>query len=310
CRDRGGDNKEKENKEGKQMKKRILSILLCALFVLSCATGCTPGDTLTTDTEKSTASESAGAVTETEEATEAGTEPPEDIKTAQITVTSVSVTDKIVLGLTVKTEPADLAGKLTVAAVSESGETVKAEFSDTAGIEMNSPAEGGLITVTAAYSDEDGNILDEAVLITKDGLIQLTEDSIPLVVAEMTDGEKAHLVSGVEKPKKAGASGGTYEIERLGVPSITVNDGPAGVRYNTSVWYPSVMNITSSWDPKLIYGVGEAIGKDSLAHGIDIVLGPGMNIQKNVLGGRNFEYCSEDPLLTAFSATAYVNGLE
>ncbi len=292
------------------MKKRILSTLLCALFVLSCATGCTPGDTLTTDTEKSTVSESAGSVTETEEATEAGTEPPEDIKTAQITVTSVSVTDKIVLGLTVKTEPADLAGKLTVAAVSESGETVKAEFSDTAGIEMNSPAEGGLITVTAAYSDEDGNILDEAVLITKDGLIQLTEDSIPLVVAEMTDGEKAHLVSGVEKPKKTGASGGTYEIERLGVPSITVNDGPAGVRYNTSVWYPSVMNITSSWDRKLIYGVGEAIGKDSLALGIDIVLGPGMNIQKNVLGGRNFEYCSEDPLLTAFSATAYVNGLE
>ena len=72
----------------------------------------------------------------------------------------------------------------------------------------------------------------------------------------------------------------------------------------------SFMNITSSWDPNLIYGVGEAIGKDSLAHGIDIVLGPGMNIQKNVLGGRNFEYCSEDPLLTAFSATAYVNGLE
>ena len=203
-----------------------------------------------------------------------------------------------------------LDGKLTVAAKAENGETKENVFDITGEAELDAPAESGLIYVTLSFADADGAVLDTAELKVKDGLIQLTEDSIPLVVAEMTDDEKAHLVAGTGNPKKEGASGGTYEIERLGVPSITVNDGPAGVRYGTAVWYPSIMNITSSWDGELIYGVGGAIGRDSLALGIDIVLGPGMNIQKNVLGGRNFEYCSEDPLLTAFSASAYVNGMQ
>ena len=69
-------------------------------------------------------------------------------------------------------------------------------------------------------------------------------------------------------------------------------------------------NLTASWDPALISKVGQAIGEDSLALGIDIVLGPGMNIQKNVLCGRNFEYCSEDPILTGIMSTAYVNGMQ
>ena len=283
------------------MKKRIAAFLLSALFILTC--GCTPSDTETTvpDTEPQT-------VTDTE--TDAETEEEKKIKQAEITVNSLTVSDKISLDLTVKTEPEDLPGKLTVRAEAEDGKTVSADFSPKDKTELESPADGGIITVTASFVDADGEELAGVVLKTKDGLIQLTEDSIPLVVAEMTDEEKSNLVAGTGKPKKVGASGGTYEIERLGVPSITVNDGPAGVRYNTSVWYPSIMNITSSWDGELIRGVGAAIGGDSLALGIDIVLAPGMNIQKNVLGGRNFEYCAEDPLLTAYSATAYVNGMQ
>ena len=282
--------------------KKSLTVLCLLALLLPVIAGCTPDEPSVT----------TSAVTETETVTEteAETEPEEEIKSAEIKITSISVSDKIKLTYGLLTVPEQLDGKLTVAAKAENGETKENVFDITGEAELDAPAESGLIYVTLSFADADGAVLDTAELKVKDGLIQLTEDSIPLVVAEMTDDEKAHLVAGTGNPKKEGASGGTYEIERLGVPSITVNDGPAGVRYGTAVWYPSIMNITSSWDGELIYGVGGAIGRDSLALGIDIVLGPGMNIQKNVLGGRNFEYCSEDPLLTAFSASAYVNGMQ
>ena len=291
------------------MKKRVLSVLLTVLFILPLAAGCTPTEEITTDTEKTpdTEAQTTGAETETD----AETEPePEQIKSAKINVTSFTVADRINLSYELITEPAELDGKIRVTAISEDGKTVDGVFDKTGAAELEAPAESGVINVRVAFEDSDGSALYTAELKTKDGLIQLTKDSIRLVTAEMTDDEKAHLITGISKPKKSGASGGTYEIARLGVPSITVNDGPAGVRYGIAVWYPSIMNITSSWDGELIYGVGGAIGKDSLALGIDIVLGPGMNIQKNVLGGRNFEYCSEDPLLTAYSASAYVNGMQ
>lgn len=168
------------------------------------------------------------------------------------------------------------------------------------------------ITVTASLSDGTlaGTVLDTLSLRVRNSLPQLTEDGVGLVVAAMTDEEKAHTVTGTQDVVKAGASGGTYAVERLGIPSMTVNDGPAGVRYGTAVWYPSVSNLSASWDPALITRVGKAIGEDALAIGIDVVLGPGMNIQKNVLGGRNFEYSSEDPLLTGLLMSAYVDGMQ
>lgn len=279
--------------------KKSLSVLCLFVLLLPVFAGCSPDEPSVT----------SSAVTETE--TDAETEPKkEEIKSAEIKITSLSVADRIKITYDLKTTPDNIGGKLTVKASSDNGTEKEGAFDLTGEAEIEAPAADGLIYVTLSLADEDGNVLDTAELKIENGLVQLTADSIPLVVAEMTDDEKAHLVTGISNPKKAGASGGTYEIKRLGVPSITVNDGPAGVRYSTAVWYPSIMNITSSWDDRLIYGVGEAIGKDSLALGIDIVLGPGMNIQKNVLGGRNFEYCSEDPLLTAFSASAYVNGMQ
>ena len=274
------------------MKKRIFSLLLALVIISMC--GCTPAN------EKSGKNEEPGTEIFDEK----------NIDPVELVADSFSVSDKIELALTIKNPPEDLDGTVKVEAKAENGKKVSGVFKTSEKIELNSPASSGIITVTAVLSDNSGKELDEMTLKTKDGLIQLTEDSAALVVAEMTDEEKAHLVAGTGEPKKAGASGGTYEIERLGVPSITVNDGPAGVRYNTSVWYPSVMNMTSSWDGELIRKVGAAMGGDSLALGIDIVLAPGMNIQKNVLGGRNFEYCAEDPLLTAFSATAYVKGMQ
>ena len=291
------------------MKKSIISVILSLLFILPLAFGCTQNSEVTTDTERTPGTDTEANVTDTE--TDAETEPePEPVISAAISVTSFTVADKINVTYETKTEPAELDGKILVTAVSEDGKTVDGTFDKSGAAELEAPADSGVINVRIAFTDKDGNVLDTAELKTKDGLIQLTEDGIRFVVAEMTDEEKAHLITGVSEPKKKGASGGTYEIARLGVPSITVNDGPAGVRYNVSVWYPSVMNITSSWDGELIYGVGGAIGRDSLALGIDIVLAPGLNIQKNVLGGRNFEYCSEDPILTAYSASAYVNGMQ
>ena len=157
---------------------------------------------------------------------------------------------------------------------------------------------------------EVGIIWETATLKLNNGLPQLTADGIRCVVAAMTLEEKAHMVTGTQNVKLKDASGGTYEIPRLGVPSITVNDGPAGVRYGTTVWYPSVINMSSSWDTALIQEIGISMAEDALAQDIDIILAPGMNIQKNVLGGRNFEYVSEDPILTAYIATAYTHGIQ
>ncbi len=163
------------------------------------------------------------------------------------------------------------------------------------------------LNVTATV---DGHVTDELCLKMKNGLPQLTPDGVRCVLAAMTLEEKANLVTGNPDLSKENASGGTYPIERLGVPATLFMDGTAGIRYDRSVWYPSVMNVSSSWDPALAARVGEALGKDALAHGFDIVLAPGINIQKNVLCGRNFEYASEDPILAGLMIAPYVNGIE
>ncbi|MBO4327674.1 MAG: glycoside hydrolase family 3 C-terminal domain-containing protein [Clostridia bacterium] len=167
---------------------------------------------------------------------------------------------------------------------------------------------GGEITAEIKLSDGKKVYCNMTLRISY-GLPQLTRDGVKCVLSALTTEEKAALVTG-HSPVKDGASGGTYGLWKYGVPSVTVNDGPAGIRYSHGIWYPSVMNLTSSWDSELITTIGKAIGEDTLAHGIDIILGPGMNIQKNVLGGRNFEYCSEDPLLTGLTSAAYVKGVQ
>ncbi|MBR3750480.1 MAG: glycoside hydrolase family 3 C-terminal domain-containing protein [Clostridia bacterium] len=152
---------------------------------------------------------------------------------------------------------------------------------------------------------------ESIMLKLKGGAPQLTRDGVKCVINAMTLKEKATFVSGVREPDKKGSTGETYAIPRLGIPSLEMADGPAGIRYTvSSVWYPSVSNLSSSWDRDLALSVGRAIGTDALALGFDIVLAPGMNLQKNLLCGRNFEYSSEDPLLTAHLASSYVNGIQ
>ena len=163
---------------------------------------------------------------------------------------------------------------------------------------------------------------------------QLGSASIDEVVNAMTVQEKAELLVGMgwgfggpggddtrPPPKVPGAAGRTHAIERLGIPSLTLADGPAGLRiqpirenapgrtfYATA--FPVATLLASSWDTALVRNVGEAMGAEVRDYGVDILLAPGMNIHRNPLGGRNFEYYSEDPLVTGEMAAAMVNGVE
>ncbi len=126
----------------------------------------------------------------------------------------------------------------------------------------------------------------------------------------------------VKQPEKvAGSSGRTFAIARFGIPSITVADGPAGVRidpyrngdssrsYFATAW-PVATLLASSWDTTLVKKVGEAFGNEVREYGVDIILGPGMNIHRNPLGGRNFEYYSEDPVVSGNISAAIVKGIQ
>lgn len=100
-------------------------------------------------------------------------------------------------------------------------------------------------------------------------------------------------------------------IERLGIPEIRMADGPQGVRNDTrSTLFACGVAAAATWNPETVYEMGAALGQDARARGVHILLGPGLNIYRSPLCGRNFEYMGEDPFLTASMAVSYIKGVQ
>ena len=163
--------------------------------------------------------------------------------------------------------------------------------------------------------------------------LKLRSENIDEVLKAMTLEEKAKLlvggannffgtgaVVGGEADLVAGAAGTSPAIPRLGIPATVLTDGPAGVRIDptrkgtSQTYYATAFPIgtclASTWNTELVKKVGEAIGNETKEYRCDVILGPGMNLHRNPLCGRNFEYYSEDPLLTGKIAAAYIQGVQ
>ena len=135
------------------------------------------------------------------------------------------------------------------------------------------------------------------------------------LIKELTIEEKIALVSGTNFMY-------TNPIPHLGIPSIRMSDGPHGLRVQNSsgdngvtgsevaTCFPPASLSSCSWNKELLFKEGKAMGEEALHYGIDVILGPGNNIKRNPLGGRNFEYFSEDPLLSGSMAGSIVKGIQ
>ena len=161
---------------------------------------------------------------------------------------------------------------------------------------------------------------------------QLRKDNIDEVLKAMTLEEKATLMVGGARAAMVngvtsgtinevpGAAGNTRPIPRLGIPGTVLADGPAGLRISPTragtnqtfycTGFPVGTLLASSWDTALVEEVTTAMGNEVHEYGVDVLLAPGMNIHRNPLCGRNFEYFSEDPLLSGKMAAAYVRGIQ
>lgn len=126
------------------------------------------------------------------------------------------------------------------------------------------------------------------------------------LIQAMTLEEKVSLCHG-------GSDFGTKAIPRLGIPEFRFSDGPNGVRDQEQIpttYFPTGISMAATWDPRLIRHVGEAIGEEADALGKSVMLAPAVNIDRTPLGGRTFEYYSEDPFLAKEIAVGYINGVQ
>jgi len=148
------------------------------------------------------------------------------------------------------------------------------------------------------------------------------------ILSKINIDEKIHLLKGsgmksalgMSKNGIPGAVGTIVSTPRLGLPSLYLSDGPAGLRISPKrdgdektyycTAFPIGTLLASTWNTDLVQEVGNAMGNEALNYGIDIILGPAVNIHRNPLCGRNFEYYSEDPILSGNIGAAMVNGIE
>ena len=174
---------------------------------------------------------------------------------------------------------------------------------------------------------------------------QVSEKTLDKIVGQLTLDQKARLLvgtkpgSGPMSHEVPGAAGWTYEIPSLNIPAINLADGPVGVRINPvgqakvqydanglpiastdgtgsnavtryCTCFPSTTALAATWNPEMAYLQGQVMGNEAACYGIDVVLAPGVNIMRNPLCGRNFEYYSEDPLLAGKMAASLINGIQ
>ena len=140
---------------------------------------------------------------------------------------------------------------------------------------------------------------------------------IPYPVLQEHKDRAAELVSQMTLEEKCDYIGGSKDgfyirpVERLGIPLIRMADGPQGVRNNTkSTLFACGVAAAASWNEDVVYEMGVALGQDSRARGVHILLGPGVNIYRSPLCGRNFEYMGEDPALAGNTAAQYIKGVQ
>ncbi len=136
------------------------------------------------------------------------------------------------------------------------------------------------------------------------------------LIRQMTLEEKCYLLSGKDFWQ-------TRSVERLGVPSMTLSDGPHGIRKQAgegdqlglnpslpATCFPTAATVANSWDPALGEEIGAHLGEEAASQGVGVILGPGLNVKRSPLCGRNFEYFSEDPFLAGKMAASYIRGIQ
>ena len=137
-----------------------------------------------------------------------------------------------------------------------------------------------------------------------------------VLIKRMTLNEKASLMSGADFWHTKG-------VERLGIPPVMMTDGPHGLRKQSgksdhlglgkavpATCYPTAAGLANTWDEALLQQMGEYYGREAVSEKVSMVLGPGVNIKRSPLCGRNFEYFSEDPFLSGKMAAALIRGIQ
>ena|GEM_PF-480048 len=259
---------------------------------------------------------------------------PSDIVTYNYSITAVAPTSNLASGATV--------GEGTRIQLSSSTSGASIYYTtDGSDPTTESTLYSGPITLSGTMADSSNNIIIKAIAagsgfsassvstftyIFDPDFVTLTDEaSIDKVISEMTLDEKVALLGG-SSGRLAGSAGGTLAIPRLGIPGTSLSDGPAGIRITlrpsgftdsqgnptvrAATWWPNGAARASTWNNELQEQMGAAWGKEMYFFGNDLLLGPGANIHRHVLNGRNFEYYSEDPLLSGKTGAAEVRGIQ
>ena len=174
-----------------------------------------------------------------------------------------------------------------------------------------------VVLLTGCTSAEQKNVIDQDDIVARLSL----EDKARFVIGSGMAGFSGEdAVIGATRSLVPGAAGTTYPLDSLGIPAIVLADGPAGLRIEATregdsatyycTHFPIGTLLASTWNTDLVEEVGTAIGNEVKEYGADVLLAPAVNIMRNPLCGRNFEYYSEDPLVAGKTAAAYIKGVQ